>query len=679
MPGVKLDGHVASMRRIFEQQSPKDAAKDTLVNECNSLNSNLNFLYSLLDGKDSKRPEKQTLTETPERRDPPPVYGKREGFEAIYDKLNPLEKSRSMDGAQHSSPEAINAALLSKSQPEIKDVSPTSGKGVAPEIALSDINVSECAQSINELTEYQLGVIETTILAYKQLEILQPMERKGRSASAENSIHDHIIASREHLAELKKTTEGKLAEIKQDRNAHPDELMDAAKLRKEMLAMLTSEYQKMGIKPQEAKKRALVAYNAARTDTLNNAPWKTIQREISHNGNQYSSLQRPAAEMKLGDRDIFPTAYQGKGICSSDANETKHAANLWQSSLSVEDQFGQQQTLFQGIRHGVLSPFALPARSAERIEGAQNRAKEVVTAALYSRPELMARALKGETVPLQLVSTSLLTPTKISIFGKEREMLRDQMQAWQTLCKAESQRDGALTLTVHNDKGEAQDVKVALDVAAFNFGVNEFSLKLGLGNDTSDSYNAVALNQLLGNDLRPEAEPGGWVGRYLEGKPTPENANKVITLSKQLKNIWNGKLYRSDGGEPYKTPQRLMMLAYEIGAVPCWNCKSGKDRTGMLDAEVKREAIAYHNQQPLKDPQERLNEKDTQLLQTVVLQSGNLEVQKQNTGVKGNKVAKTFKLSSMNLSLTKRLGLGDVWSKVKGLAQFAKSSSKRSL
>ncbi|CAK8744289.1 hypothetical protein SODG_007381 [Sodalis praecaptivus] len=93
MPGVKLDGHVASMRRIFEQQSPKDAAKDTLVNECNSLNSNLNFLYSLLDGKDSKRPEKQTLTETPERRDPPPVYGKREGFEAIYDKLNPLEKA----------------------------------------------------------------------------------------------------------------------------------------------------------------------------------------------------------------------------------------------------------------------------------------------------------------------------------------------------------------------------------------------------------------------------------------------------------------------------------------------------------------------------------------------------------------------------------------------------------
>ncbi len=32
---------VASMRKLFEQQAPKDAAKDTLVNERNSLNSRL--------------------------------------------------------------------------------------------------------------------------------------------------------------------------------------------------------------------------------------------------------------------------------------------------------------------------------------------------------------------------------------------------------------------------------------------------------------------------------------------------------------------------------------------------------------------------------------------------------------------------------------------------------------
>ncbi|MFT4464661.1 MAG: hypothetical protein ACMX3H_08000 [Sodalis sp. (in: enterobacteria)] len=120
--------------------------------------------------------------------------------------------------------------MLTKGQPEIKDVSSTFGKVVAPEVAFSDLNVSECAQLINELTEYQLGVIDTTILAYKQLEILHPMDRKGKSAGAENSIHDHIIASREHLAELKIAMECKFNEIKQERNAHPDELMDAGKL-----------------------------------------------------------------------------------------------------------------------------------------------------------------------------------------------------------------------------------------------------------------------------------------------------------------------------------------------------------------------------------------------------------------------------------------------------------------
>ncbi|OIV47719.1 hypothetical protein BK025_02010 [Sodalis sp. TME1] len=92
MPEVKSYGHVALMRKIFEQQLPKDVSKDTLVNERNSFNSNPNFDYSKLDGKDSKRPEKKILTESSERRDTLSVYGKREGVEAIYDKLNPLEK-----------------------------------------------------------------------------------------------------------------------------------------------------------------------------------------------------------------------------------------------------------------------------------------------------------------------------------------------------------------------------------------------------------------------------------------------------------------------------------------------------------------------------------------------------------------------------------------------------------
>lgn len=67
-------------------------------------------------------------------------------------------------------------------------------------------------------------------------------------------------------------------------------------------------------------------------------------------------------------------------------------------------------------------------------------------------------------------------------------------------------------LKIRNKDGDLQTVKIKPDVAAFNVGVNELALKLGFGLKASDSYNAEALHQLLGNDLRPEARPGGWVG-----------------------------------------------------------------------------------------------------------------------------------------------------------------------
>ncbi|MFT4464660.1 MAG: hypothetical protein ACMX3H_07995 [Sodalis sp. (in: enterobacteria)] len=93
MPEVKLHGHVASMKKIFENQLPRDVAKDTLGNDRNSINSNLIFSFSPLEKEESKRPVKQPLIEFSERRDTPSVYGKREGLEAFYDKLKVVEKN----------------------------------------------------------------------------------------------------------------------------------------------------------------------------------------------------------------------------------------------------------------------------------------------------------------------------------------------------------------------------------------------------------------------------------------------------------------------------------------------------------------------------------------------------------------------------------------------------------
>ncbi|SQJ24844.1 secreted effector protein [Salmonella enterica subsp. enterica] len=116
----------------------------------------------------------------------------------------------------------------------------------------------------------------------------------------------------------------------------------------------------------------------------------------------------------------------------------------------------------------------------------------------------------------------------------------------------------------------------------------------------------------------------------------------VNTLARQIKDIWKNNQHHKDGGEPYKLAQRLAMLAHEIDAVPAWNCKSGKDRTGMMDSEIKREIISFHQTHMLNAPGSLPDSGGQKIFQKVLLNSGNLEIQKQNTGGAGNKVLKNF-------------------------------------
>lgn len=381
---------------------------------------------------------------------------------------------------------------------------------------------------------------------------------------------------------------------------------------------------------------------------LNNKDWHTIETALSYGNSQYSFILTPASQMKYcGDNhEIFcDNSYKGKGVCSKSAEETTHAVNLWLSEVKDNN----QSTLFSGIRHGVLSPYALPERSAARLQGTKNRAKEVVMAALFAKPELYKRALNHEEVILRIASTSLLT-----YLGKEKGMLDDQVAAWKML-----NNDGVIKLNIKNEKGEAQEVKVKLDIAIFNFGVNELAFSIPKVISQNDNLNKTALAQILGCNYLINNEVRGWVGHYLSEHPHASNRHKVEELCQQIKEIWKKKSYRYDGNEPYKIAQRIAMLAYEIGAVPCWNCKSGKDRTGMLDAEIKREAINYHQGYSLSKPGAKLTNEEKKLFQGVLLYSGNKEVQECNTGVAGNKVTKDLPFMLRPLALSYKTRIGD--------------------
>ncbi|MBG6247862.1 inositol phosphatase [Candidatus Symbiopectobacterium endolongispinus] len=402
-------------------------------------------------------------------------------------------------------------------------------------------------------------------------------------------------------------------------------------------------------------------------EVLNAQKWETIDTRFQYNNVDYQCTLTPGGQMKQRENGIFHTHYNDKGIASS-SQETAHATNLWLSEFSVLGEKGTPQKLFTGIRHGILSPFGLAKNSDARYLGAKARAMEVVTAALFTRPELLRDAEQGKTVELNLASTSLVTGG----IGAEKEMMDNQMQAWAQLSQQQP-----LQVPLRDAQGNIYHASVNLNVAAFNFGVNEFALIGNMGWKQADGYNEAALKTLLGDDLSVTAPPKGWVGDYLSQHPTAENAQKVRTLSQQLKAIWANKTHHRDGGEPYKAALRVALLANEIGAMPCWNCKSGKDRTGMLDAEIKRETVKMHQHDTgvmkqafsVSLPGHSLDSAEQQLLQTILLHGGNKKVQQYNTGAPGNKVAKSLP-GFLTLSTRQRIGDKRAFDDTRGLSKF---------
>ncbi|EKT57289.1 inositol phosphate phosphatase SopB [Providencia burhodogranariea] len=263
---------------------------------------------------------------------------------------------------------------------------------------------------------------------------------------------------------------------------------------------------------------------------MNNKEWKTINTKINYNNTKYPCTLIPASQMKFNscEQDIFHgQSYNNKGISSKSSDEVTHAVNLWISDIQDD----KKNSLFTGIRHGVLSPFALAKGSQERKEGAKNRAKEVVMAALFSQPDLYKKALNNETVELKLSSTSLLTNR-----WEEANMIKDQVSAWKDLGE-----NNVIKLNVRNEDGQLQEVKVKLDVAIFNFGVNEIALKLPSSQKKMQELNSLGLTKLLGDDFSNSSKLNGWVGDYLSKNPDLPNKEKIIILSEQVKTIWNKK------------------------------------------------------------------------------------------------------------------------------------------
>jgi phosphatidylinositol-4,5-bisphosphate 4-phosphatase len=151
-----------------------------------------------------------------------------------------------------------------------------------------------------------------------------------------------------------------------------------------------------------------------------------------------------------------------------------------------------------------------------------------------------------------------------------------------------------------------------------------------------------------------------------QAEPLRHKIKVVRDLSSQIRTLWNTDAYKKQGQEPYKMVSRLAVLAYHLGDTPVWNCKSGKDRTGELDAEAKFLAwqIDAHGYVPEPD-HKRTPEEQNQLFQ-MIANSGNLEMQQLNTGFPG------YKLGGVS-SLQKQFGSDEAGKWHRGVSDKVKT------
>ena len=399
-------------------------------------------------------------------------------------------------------------------------------------------------------------------------------------------------------------------------------------------------------------------WKKTQTALINEAGWETVNKSLllrkDNHHIQCSSRIKPAALMRfypdqlmkpaqiqqqhIPGRDPFEYSYAGKACASETSSTTDHALNLQETSLDTIDKNGSPRELFSAMRSGA-TPVKKLTNPDQQARAASSWAKEIATAALIRKltqsPTARTQVQNGAPVTLKLGSTSLLTPDllrhKLQIHHDEHALQYELYQALHNLARPENS-----TLTVYDANGSRHEIKVTLDVATINQGVNKFALddtmeKILHSRAGADKYTKEGLNKVMGH-LDPATSPGGWVGEWLANNPTHCNKLIVEQLCRQIQRIYNTNLHHTEGFDAYKLITRFQLLLYYIGAMPHFHCKSGKDRTGMADACIKEMAFAIDQSGKVPEPDAPWTLERKEWRQAFMYGAGEQEVLMQNIG-----------------------------------------------
>ncbi|MDR1413950.1 MAG: hypothetical protein LBI56_03380 [Puniceicoccales bacterium] len=358
----------------------------------------------------------------------------------------------------------------------------------------------------------------------------------------------------------------------------------------------------------------------------NNAPnsWGPMQYT-----NKYLLPDKNKIDFKLNltPVSVKDTNETGNGITSND-KKSKHLRNCWIQKVSYHN-----NSSFGFIRNACTN-------------GKKEATEELLAANLKAYPSLVDKLQNGQgskdnPIPLKLANIQLLSP---NLFGGDKNLHSKQMKA---ITKLQNEKSVEL-------KVDDKSVWVRLESPfLFNFGSNRqhfnqflnpiFSkckaentepMKNLLGADIANKKNSQNAKlqkfykskkgtstiidgmNFADGDIEKAAEFFGKdsaVGKYLTDSNNSDKDRKIVfCLAAQIADIWSNDLYYKNSSNPYAIQERLMVILYKLGYSVSINCKSGKDRTGILASYVLPFVVQVENGyiiEPYADitPEQKIN------------------------------------------------------------------------
>ncbi len=325
--------------------------------------------------------------------------------------------------------------------------------------------------------------------------------------------------------------------------------------------------------------------------------------------------------------------------------------NGWLTELRDQE----ERVLFCGLRSGTLSHYGDPSTPL-RQRGARKMGEQLITQLLaFTCARLVDSTIvilcgKGEVIDLPVLSIDLQTRyPEIELTNPktiEQRVVDEQRQMLESL-------EGLHTFAI----ASGLSITARIEPILFNFPTTGTSIRTGVGyDDVTLERNAQAMGRLLS---RVEAS--------LKGE-----ANPVIEyLAREVKAMWEAGSYITPESDPYRIVSHVLLLSHHLGIVPHFNCRSGKDRTAMADAEVKLLAARIQALQGNLSHQlpGELGSEESRLLFELAAGIPNSEVQRLNTGVPGSKLKPAFPERGEEDPLVRRIG-AQRWNAFKGFADL---------